>query len=206
MNTRPTPLALNILDGWGHREETEHNAIANARTPTWDALLANYPNALMQTSGAAVGLPDGQMGNSEVGHMNLGAGRIVYQNYTRINKAIADGELANNPALTAAMDKAIAAGGAVHFVGLLSPGGVHSHEDHLLALLDMAKQRGVSRSLVHGILDGRPMPPRSAPPSIETIDHKTAHPGNGRLAPFVGPLHRMDTCKRRARLDSRSRP
>ena len=202
MNTRPTPVALIILDGWGHREETEHNAIANARTPTWDALLANYPNALMQTSGAAVGLPDGQMGNSEVGHMNLGAGRIVYQNYTRINKAIADGELANNPALTAAMDKAIAAGGAVHFVGLLSPGGVHSHEDHLLALLDMAKQRGVSRSLVHGILDGRDMPPRSAQPSIEKIEQKLAQLGNGRLATLVGRFYAMDRDNRWERIES----
>ena len=139
MNSRPVPTALIILDGWGYREETANNAIANANTPTWDRLLSDYPNTLIQTSGEAVGLPDGQMGNSEVGHMNLGAGRIVYQNFTRINKAIQDGELANNAALTAAIDKAVANGAAVHFTGLLSPGGVHSHEDHLLALLDLAR-------------------------------------------------------------------
>ncbi|ASP40676.1 phosphoglycerate mutase (2,3-diphosphoglycerate-independent) [Bacterioplanes sanyensis] len=202
MNTRPTPTALIILDGWGHREETEHNAIANAHTPTWDALLAKYPNALMQTSGAAVGLPDGQMGNSEVGHMNLGAGRIVYQNYTRINKAIDDGELANNSALIAAMDKASAAGGAVHFVGLLSPGGVHSHEQHLFALLKMAKQRGVSRSLVHGILDGRDMPPRSAQPSIEALENELQSLGNGKLATLVGRFYAMDRDNRWERIET----
>jgi len=147
MTTRPKPTALFILDGWGYREETDNNAIANANTPTWDRLLKEYPNALIQTSGEAVGLPDGQMGNSEVGHMNLGAGRVVYQNYTRINKTIRDGELGDNAALAGAMDKAIAADGAVHLLGLLSPGGVHSHEDHLIALLDMAKEKGVKKSI-----------------------------------------------------------
>ena len=166
MSRRPTPTALIILDGWGYREDTENNAIANAATPTWDRLLQDYPSTLIQTSGEAVGLPDGQMGNSEVGHMNLGAGRIVYQNYTRINKTIRDGELSQNAALSGAMAKAKAAGGAVHFVGLLSPGGVHSHEDHLIALLDMAKAAGIEEVCVHAILDGRDMPPRSAEPSL----------------------------------------
>lgn len=201
MTSRPTPTALIILDGWGHREETEHNAIANAPTPTWDRLLEQYPNALMQTSGAAVGLPDGQMGNSEVGHMNLGAGRIVYQNYTRINKAIADNQLQQNDALAAAMDKAIAADGAVHFVGLLSPGGVHSHEDHLVALLEMAKARGVKRSNVHGILDGRDMPPRSAEPSIQLIENKLAELGNGKLASLIGRFYAMDRDNRWERIE-----
>ena len=139
MNARPVPTALIILDGWGYREETANNAIANANTPTWDRLLQQYPNVLIQTSGEAVGLPDGQMGNSEVGHMNLGAGRVVYQNFTRINKAIKDGELQQNAALCAAIDKAVANNAAVHFTGLLSPGGVHSHEEHLVALLQMAE-------------------------------------------------------------------
>ena len=201
MTSRPTPTALIILDGWGHREETEHNAIANAPTPTWDRLLAEYPNALIQTSGAAVGLPDGQMGNSEVGHMNLGAGRIVYQNYTRINKAIADNELQNNEALMAAMDKAIANDGAGHFVGLLSPGGVHSHEDHLVALLEMAKAKGVKRSNVHGILDGRDMPPRSAEPSIQLIEDKLAELGNGKLATLIGRFYSMDRDNRWDRVE-----
>ena len=202
MTSRPTPTALIILDGWGHREETEHNAIANAPTPTWDRLLQQYPNALVQTSGAAVGLPDGQMGNSEVGHMNLGAGRIVYQNYTRINKAISDNELQNNEALAAAMDKAIAADGAVHFVGLLSPGGVHSHEDHLVALLEMAKAKGVKRSNVHGILDGRDMPPRSAEPSIKRIEEKLAELGNGKLATLIGRFYSMDRDNRWDRVEA----
>lgn len=192
MNTRPTPVALIILDGWGYREETDSNAIANANTPTWDRLLDEYPNTLIETSGMAVGLPDGQMGNSEVGHMNLGAGRIVYQNFTRINKAIADNELQQNAVLCAAMDKAIAAGGAVHFTGLLSPGGVHSHEDQLLALLEMAKERGVQRVLVTGILDGRDMPPRSADDSIKKVEAKCAELGNARLSGIVGRYFAMD--------------
>jgi len=182
MSTRPAPVALIILDGWGHRTETDNNAIANADTPTWDALLDRFPNALIQTSGAAVGLPDGQMGNSEVGHMNLGAGRVVYQNFTRINKAIADGELQQNSALIAAMDKAKAAGGALHLTGLLSPGGVHSHEEHLVALLKMAKDRGLARVYVTGILDGRDMPPRSAADSIAVTEAACAELGNARLS------------------------
>jgi 2,3-bisphosphoglycerate-independent phosphoglycerate mutase len=192
MNKRPTPVALIILDGWGYRAETDNNAIANANTPTWDRLLDVFPNTLIQTSGEAVGLPDGQMGNSEVGHMNLGAGRIVYQNFTRINKAIVDGELQQNPALVAAMDKAKAAGGAVHFTGLLSPGGVHSHEDHLVALLDMASARGISKVCVTGILDGRDTPPRSAAESIAKIEAKCAALGNARLTGIVGRYFAMD--------------
>lgn len=192
MNARPVPTALIILDGWGHRDATDYNAIANANTPTWDRLLQQYPNALIETSGKAVGLPDGQMGNSEVGHMNLGAGRIVYQNYTRINKAIEDGELQQNPALTHAMDRAKANGGRVHFVGLLSPGGVHSHEQHLLALMTMAHERGVEQSFVHGILDGRDMPPRSAEPSIRLIEDAYQQLGSGRLATLIGRFYSMD--------------
>ncbi|WP_221799995.1 2,3-bisphosphoglycerate-independent phosphoglycerate mutase [Oceanobacter mangrovi] len=192
MTQRPTPVALIILDGWGYREETDNNAIAHANTPTWDRLLEAFPNTLIQTSGTAVGLPDGQMGNSEVGHMNLGAGRIVYQNYTRINKAIEDGELANNAALAAAMEKAKAAGGAVHFTGLLSPGGVHSHEDQLVALLEMASAKGVEQVYVTGILDGRDMPPRSAEDSIAKIEAKCAELGNARLTGIVGRYFAMD--------------
>ena len=192
MTQRPAPVALIILDGWGFREETDNNAIANANTPTWDRLLDAFPNTLIQTSGSAVGLPDGQMGNSEVGHMNLGAGRIVYQNYTRINKAIADGELATNAALVAAMDNAKAAGGAVHFTGLMSPGGVHSHEDHLIALLEMAKAKGIEQVTITGILDGRDMPPRSAEDSIAKIEAKCAELGNARLTGIVGRYFAMD--------------
>ncbi|MAQ99953.1 MAG: phosphoglycerate mutase (2,3-diphosphoglycerate-independent) [Oceanospirillaceae bacterium] len=192
MSSRPKPTALIILDGWGHRTETDNNAIANAATPTWDHLLQDYPSTLIQTSGIAVGLPDGQMGNSEVGHMNLGAGRVVYQNYTRINKAIADGELITNPALASAMDKAAASGKAVHLLGLLSPGGVHSHEDHVIALLDMAREKGVSQVWIHAILDGRDMPPRSAEPSLRRISEHCASLGNAAIATVVGRFFAMD--------------
>ncbi|MDP2505251.1 MULTISPECIES: 2,3-bisphosphoglycerate-independent phosphoglycerate mutase [unclassified Oceanobacter] len=202
MNKRPKPVALIILDGWGYRAETDNNAIANANTPTWDRLLDVFPNTLIQTSGEAVGLPDGQMGNSEVGHMNLGAGRIVYQNFTRINKAIVDGELQQNPALVAAMDKAKAAGGAVHFTGLLSPGGVHSHEDHLVALLEMAHERGIKQVCVTGILDGRDTPPRSAADSIAKIEAKCTELGNARLTGIVGRYFAMDRDNRWERVQT----
>ena len=192
MSQRPKPTALIILDGWGYRTETDNNAIANASTPTWDRLLKEYPNALIQTSGNAVGLPDGQMGNSEVGHMNLGAGRVVYQNYTRINKAIADGELFTNKALAAAMDEAVASGKAVHLMGLLSPGGVHSHEEHVVALLDMAREKGVKQVYVHAILDGRDTPPRSAEPSLQKITDHCASVGNAAIATVVGRFYAMD--------------
>ena len=201
MTTRPKPTALIILDGWGYREETANNAIANANTPTWDRLLNEYPNALIQTSGEAVGLPDGQMGNSEVGHMNLGAGRIVYQNYTRINKTIRDGELTNNAALAAAMDKAAETGKAVHLLGLLSPGGVHSHEDHLIALLDIAKEKGVGKVCIHAILDGRDMPPRSAEPSLSKIEAHCATLGNAAIATVIGRFYSMDRDNRWDRVE-----
>ena len=201
MSQRPKPTALIILDGWGHRTETENNAIANADTPTWDRLLKDYPNALIQTSGNAVGLPDGQMGNSEVGHMNLGAGRVVYQNYTRINKAISDGELYTNKALAAAMDEAVASNKAVHLLGLLSPGGVHSHEDHLIALLDMAREKGVNKVYVHAILDGRDTPPRSAEPSLQKITDHCASVGNAAIATVVGRFYAMDRDNRWDRVE-----
>lgn len=193
--------ALIILDGWGYRAETANNAIANANTPTWDRLLKQYPNSLIETSGNAVGLPEGQMGNSEVGHMNLGAGRIVYQNYTRINKAISDQELDTNEALASAMDKAKASGNAVHLIGLLSPGGVHSHEDHLIALLNMAKSKGVEHTFIHGILDGRDMPPRSAQPSIEKIAAHCDNLGNAAIATLVGRFYAMDRDNRWERVE-----
>ena len=201
MSQRPKPTALIILDGWGHRTETENNAIANADTPTWDRLLKDYPNALIQTSGNAVGLPDGQMGNSEVGHMNLGAGRVVYQNYTRINKAISDGELYTNKALAAAMDEAVASNKAVHLLGLLSPGGVHSHEDHLIALLDMAREKGVNKVYVHAILDGRDTPPRSAEPSLQKITDHCVSVGNAAIATVVGRFYAMDRDNRWDRVE-----
>jgi 2,3-bisphosphoglycerate-independent phosphoglycerate mutase len=172
MSQTRKPTALIILDGWGHGEASEYNAIANANTPNWDALLKTYPNALIQTSGNAVGLPEGQMGNSEVGHMNLGAGRIVYQNFTRINKDVADGSFFDNEVLCNAIDKAKANGGAIHLAGLLSPGGVHSHEKQIFAACEMAVKRGITKLYVHGILDGRDVPPRSAETSIRALQAK----------------------------------
>ncbi|MGL4900051.1 MAG: 2,3-bisphosphoglycerate-independent phosphoglycerate mutase, partial [Shewanella sp.] len=138
MTTPKRPIALLILDGWGYRENTHMNAIFHANTPVLDRLNAQYPHGLISGSGLDVGLPDGQMGNSEVGHINLGSGRIVYQELTRISKAISDHEFEHNPALCHAIDAAIAAGGAVHIMGLLSPGGVHSHEEHIEAMCRMA--------------------------------------------------------------------
>ena len=154
--------ALIILDGWGYREKSDSNAIQAANTPVLDKLKNDYPNMLIQTSGMAVGLPDGQMGNSEVGHVNLGAGRIVYQDFTRITKSIADGEFSQTPALCQAVDKAVKQDKAVHIFGLLSPGGVHSHEDHIFAMMELAKERGATKVYLHAFLDGRDTPPRSA--------------------------------------------
>lgn len=201
MSQTRTPTALIILDGWGHRDETDSNAIANANTPTWDHLLKTYPNALIQTSGNAVGLPEGQMGNSEVGHMNLGAGRIVYQNFTRINKDVADGEFFNNKVLCDAIDKAKANGGAVHISGLLSPGGVHSHEDQIFAACEMAVKRGITKLYVHAILDGRDMPPRSAEPSLKALQAKLDELGTGSIATVVGRYYAMDRDNRWERIE-----
>ncbi len=192
MSDKRIPTALLILDGWGVSDSTEHNAIQAAHTPVWDRIWSQSPTARVATSGLAVGLPDGQMGNSEVGHMNIGAGRIVYQNFTRISKAVADGELLQNPALVTAMDAAIAQGRAVHIFGLLSPGGVHSHELHIHALCRMAVGRGAKQLFVHAILDGRDMPPRSAEPSLALLEKQLAELGSGAIATVVGRYYAMD--------------
>ena len=189
---RPRPILLLILDGWGHRVETAHNAIAQANCPNWRRLLAECPHTLVDTHGEHVGLPDGQMGNSEVGHMNIGAGRIVYQDLTRIDAALADGSFFDNAALGGACDAAKAAGGTLHVLGLLSPGGVHSHERHIHAMLDLAARRGVARVAVHAFLDGRDTPPRSAPASVEALAAKCAALGNARIASIGGRYYAMD--------------
>ncbi|MBW7852550.1 MAG: 2,3-bisphosphoglycerate-independent phosphoglycerate mutase [Rhodospirillales bacterium] len=159
--SRPRPVILCVLDGWGRRAEREDNAIALADTPVWDRMLRDYPHAMVETSGLAVGLPEGQMGNSEVGHMNLGAGRVVMQDLPRIDAAIADGSLARNPALLAAISAVKQSGGACHLMGLLSPGGVHSHQDQMVALARQIAAAGVPVA-VHAFLDGRDTPPASA--------------------------------------------
>lgn len=192
MTQQRKTTALIILDGYGHRKETDHNAIYAARTPVIDGLLQTHPNSLISGSGMDVGLPEGQMGNSEVGHMNLGAGRIVYQDLTRITKAISDGDFFENPALTAAVDQAVAAGKAVHIMGLLSPGGVHSHEDHIHAMVELACRRGARAIYVHAFLDGRDTPPRSAEASLARLDERLKASGTGRIASLIGRYYAMD--------------
>ncbi|WP_163831028.1 2,3-bisphosphoglycerate-independent phosphoglycerate mutase [Spartinivicinus ruber] len=192
MSNQRRTTALLILDGFGYSETSESNAIAAANTPVWDKLWQHNPHNLISGSGIDVGLPDGQMGNSEVGHMNLGAGRVVYQDFTRITKAIADASFFTNPTLTGVVDKAIADNKSVHILGLLSPGGVHSHENHILAMIDLAAQRGAKAIYVHAFLDGRDTPPRSAEASLKRIEAKLAELGKGRIASLIGRYFSMD--------------
>ncbi|MCP1315371.1 2,3-bisphosphoglycerate-independent phosphoglycerate mutase [Halomonas sp. 707D7] len=203
--TTPRPVALIILDGYGHNPDAAHNAVAAANTPVMDALWAERPHAFVHTDGEHVGLPEGQMGNSEVGHMNLGAGRVVYQDFTRITKAVRDGELDSIDALTAPIDAAVAAGRPVHLLGLLSPGGVHSHEDHFLALAELAARRGAERLYIHAFLDGRDTAPQSALASLERANAKLAElvgADNGFVASLIGRFYAMDRDNRWERVES----
>ncbi len=193
---RPRPVLLLILDGWGLRETPEDNAIAQADCPHWRDLLATCPHTLVATHGLAVGLPDGQMGNSEVGHMNIGAGRVVYQELTRIDRAIADGGFAANPALRAACRAARARSGTLHVLGLLSPGGVHSHEEHLLAMIRLAAREQVPRIAVHAFLDGRDTPPQSAGPSLARLEAVCAATPGAVVASVGGRYYAMDRDQR----------
>ncbi|QKJ89043.1 2,3-bisphosphoglycerate-independent phosphoglycerate mutase [Paramixta manurensis] len=192
MSMHKKPTVLVILDGYGYREAREDNAILNAKTPVMDRLWATRPHMLIEASGLNVGLPDGQMGNSEVGHVNLGAGRIVYQDLTRIDKAILDGDFFHNATLTQAVDNAVQAGKAVHIMGLLSPGGVHSHENHVAAMIELAAKRGAQRIYLHAFLDGRDTPPRSAEASLQKMEALFAHLGTGRIASVIGRYYAMD--------------
>ncbi len=199
--TSKTPTVLIVLDGWGYREDTRDNAIANAHTPVWDRLWAEAPHTLISASGEDVGLPGGQMGNSEVGHMSLGAGRVVYQSISRIDHAIADGSFDSNPAYTGAIDKAVSAGGAVHIFGLLSEGGVHSHEEQIFSAIRLAAARGANKVYLHAFLDGRDTPPRSAGPSLDRADALFADLGCGRTASICGRYYAMDRDKRWDRIE-----
>ncbi len=199
-DTPRSPKVLIILDGWGYREESRDNAIANGNTPVWDRLWREAPHTLISGSGLDVGLPEGQMGNSEVGHMSLGSGRVIFQNITRIDQAIADGSFDRNPAYTGAIDKARDGGGAVHVFGLLSPGGVHSHEDQILAAVRLAAKRGAPRVYLHAFLDGRDTPPRSAGPSLEKAGALFAELGCGRVASVTGRYYAMDRDNRWERI------
>ncbi len=188
----PRPIVLTILDGWGYRAETHGNAIAQARKPVYDKLLTEYPHTLLRASEHFVGLPDGQMGNSEVGHLNLGAGRIVRMDMTRIDTAVADGSFFSDPTLVRACELAGEKGRALHLLGLVSDGGVHSHQRHLYALLRLAAERGLTRVFVHAFTDGRDTMPSSGLGYLEALQAKTAEYGVGRLASVSGRYFAMD--------------
>lgn len=191
-NSRPKPVVLVILDGWGHREELENNAIASARTPFWNSLLRDYPHGLINASEKHVGLPAGQMGNSEVGHMNIGSGRVLMQDLPRVDAAIADGSLNKNPVLLASLKKMK----TCHLLGLLSPGGVHSHQAHLAALANLMAGQGIQVN-VHAFLDGRDTPPQSALDYVEQFTKDTKAQGDRiRIATVSGRYYAMDRDKR----------
>ena len=195
------PLLLMILDGWGISPKPEHNAVAQASTPNLTRFLAEYPHVQMHTSGMAVGLPDGQMGNSEVGHLNIGAGRVVYQDLTRITKSILDGDFFINPVLLDCIARTKASGGRLHLAGLLSDGGVHSHNTHLYALLELAKREGVREVFVHCLLDGRDTPPQSGAGYLEQLETEIARIGCGRVATVMGRYYAMDRDNRWERVE-----
>jgi 2,3-bisphosphoglycerate-independent phosphoglycerate mutase len=195
------PVALVILDGWGINPECEGNAVCLADTPNFDRLFEKYPHARLGASGEAVGLPDGQMGNSEVGHLNIGAGRIIYQEFTRITKSIKDGDFFSNPVLTEAVARVKENGGTLHLMGLLSDGGVHSHIGHLYALLELAQRKGLEDVCVHAFLDGRDTPPRSGADYLRQLEEKIAELGVGRVATVMGRYYAMDRDNRWDRVE-----
>jgi 2,3-bisphosphoglycerate-independent phosphoglycerate mutase len=190
------PLVLTILDGWGYRAETQANAIALARKPTYDKLLTEYPNTLLHASDHFVGLPDGQMGNSEVGHLNIGAGRIVRMDITRIDDLIRSGEFFRHPVVADAFRHATSIGRAVHLLGLVSDGGVHSHQEHLYALLRAAKEHGVEQLFIHAFLDGRDTLPTSGVGYLQKLQNKIAEIGIGKIASVSGRYFAMDRDRR----------
>src|SRR5450755_3829951 len=193
---RPKPLVLIILDGWGYRAETKANAIALARKPTYDRLLREYPNTLIHTSGPFVGLPEGQMGNSEVGHLNMGAGRIVHMDITRIDLMIRNGEFFQHPVLLEAMKQARTGERRLHLFGLVSDGGVHSQQAHLYALLKMAKQNGLDRVFVHAFMDGRDTLPTNGAGYLEQLQQKMREYNVGQIATVSGRYYAMDRDKK----------
>jgi 2,3-bisphosphoglycerate-independent phosphoglycerate mutase len=199
MQAQKKPLVLTILDGWGFSSAAEGNAIAAARKPTYDSLLRKYPNTLVQTSGKSVGLPAGQMGNSEVGHLNIGAGRVIYMDVTRIDRMIASGEFFNNPVLLDSMKHAKTH--RLHLMGLCSDGGVHSLLTHLYALLEMAKKQGIEHVFVHCFMDGRDTPPESGAGFIEQVQQEMRRIGAGKIATISGRYYAMDRDKRWDRVE-----
>lgn len=197
---RKKPVMLMILDGWGIAPPSSTNAVTRARTPHLDYYFNRYPHSQLRCSGEAVGLPEGQMGNSEVGHLSIGSGRIIYQSLTRISRAVKDGSLEKNPVLVKAMEEARDGGKKLHLLGLLSDGGVHSHIDHLLGLLAMAQKMGVEKVCVHAFLDGRDTPPQSAAPFLEQVEKACRELGVGQIATVSGRYYAMDRDKRWERI------
>lgn len=201
-----TPVLLLILDGFGYSEDMTDNAIAQAETPNWDNLWKNYPHTLINASESFVGLPQGQMGNSEVGHLNMGAGRVVFQDLERINNSIASGEFFNNPTLTEAIEKAKSSDKALHIFGLLSDGGVHSHQSHIHAMIEMAARAGLQKIYVHAFLDGRDTPPKSAENYIRLLQEKCERPYadspvTAKIVSVGGRYFAMDRDKRWPRVE-----
>jgi 2,3-bisphosphoglycerate-independent phosphoglycerate mutase len=192
----PRPILLLILDGWGSRPEKEHNAIAMANTPHWDQLMQTCPHTQLDASGLAVGLPAGQMGNSEVGHLTMGAGRVLYQDLSRINNAIETGEFFKNSCLLAELKNIQIHQKSVHILGLLSPGGIHSHEQHWYALLELAAEQHIQPCYLHPFLDGRDTPPKSAITYLENLEKKCAQFGVGKIVSLIGRYYAMDRDKR----------
>jgi len=202
MSTLQSPIVLFILDGWGiGRQDDPSNAIVQAGTPNLDALTAKYPSTSLGCAGEFVGLPDGQMGNSEVGHLNMGAGRVVYQEFTRISKAIRDGDFFNNPVLVESVETAKKTGGAWHLMGLLSDGGVHSHIEHVYALLELARRHGLKKVYVHAFLDGRDTAPTCALGFIDALEAKMKELDTGAIATVTGRYYAMDRDKRWERVE-----
>ena len=190
------PIALIIIDGWGYSPQREGNAIALAATPYYDEICENYPQTLLEASGTRVGLPAGVMGNSEVGHLNIGAGRVIRMDVSRVDHDIATGEFFRNEVLVAAMDGVKKRGKALHLMGLLSDGQVHSSQEHLYALLRLAKQRGLERVFIHCFLDGRDTPPSSGVNYLAALQKKIEEIGCGQIASIIGRYYAMDRDKR----------
>ncbi|MGH9712778.1 MAG: 2,3-bisphosphoglycerate-independent phosphoglycerate mutase [Candidatus Acidiferrales bacterium] len=199
MAKRPKPIVLTVLDGWGYRAESKGNAIALARKPNYDRLVKDFPNTLIHTSGPAVGLPEGQMGNSEVGHLNIGAGRIVRMDITRVEQLISSGDLFRHPLLLEAMERG--RDHQLHLLGLLSDGGVHSHINHLFALLQMARENKVKRVFVHCFMDGRDTPPNSGIDFLRQLQQKMRELGVGQIATIIGRYYAMDRDNRWGRIE-----
>jgi len=201
MSNKIGPLLLLIFDGWGYSESEKCNAIHAAYKPNWDKLWRKCPHTLIQTHGAPVGLPSEQMGNSEVGHIHIGAGRVVYQEFTRISRSIRTGSFFSNKTLTELVDQAVKNSKAVHIMGLVSPGGVHSHLEHIQAMVRLACERGAEKVYVHAFLDGRDTPPKSAQEYLESMEELYADLGCGRTASIIGRFYAMDRDKRWERIE-----